>query len=468
MSDHIQIGDISPRVQHIGDGTQTVFTYPFPIFKDDDLEVYVDGSVSTLTTDYSVNGAGVSSGGEVTFVSAPADQSAVTLVRRLTVQRTSDFQASGEFRAKVINDELDFQTASLQQIEDDLSRAIRLKRDDAAATLELPLAVDRANKVIGFDADGNAQLSNLTLTEIETGATGPTGPAGLTGPQGSDGMFSGSEATVTPALDDVLALKDASDSDAAKFASVENTLGAIDLLTDDGSNVDVSADWLMYYDASASAVRKLNPSDIAGGGGLQSVQVFDASGTYTKPAGITYIKVTVVGGGGGGGKCGGGTNRGNGGGGAGGAAIEWIDVSALASGVSVTIGGGGSGASSGWSSGNPGGTSSFGSYCSATGGGGGETENTGGTGGVGGSGSGGTINVGGGGGGGMGQTGDYTGCGTGGNSIFGGGGFAYGGGEGNFTGEAGRAAGAGGAGGSGTSAGGNGAAGIVIVEEYAS
>lgn len=468
MSDHIQIGDTSPRVQHVGDGTQTVFTYPFPIFKDADLEVYVDGILKTLMADYTVTGAGASSGGEVTFVSPPADSSAVTLVRRLTIQRTSDFQASGEFRAKVINDELDFQTASLQQIEDDLSRAIRLKRDDAAATLELPLAVDRANKVIGFDANGNAQLSNLTLSEIEIGATGPTGPAGPTGPQGADGMFSGSEATVTPALDDVLALKDTSDSDAAKFASVEDVLSAIDLLTDDGSNVDTASDWLLYYDASASAVRKLNPADIAGGGGLQSVQIFGASGTYTKPAGITFIKVTVVGGGGGGGKCGGGTSRGNGGGGAGGAAIEWIDVSALASGVTVTIGAGGAGATSGWSSGNPGGTSSFGSYCSATGGGGGETENTGGSGGYGGAGSGGTINISGGGGGGMGQTGDYTGCGTGGNSIFGGGGYAWGGGEGNLAGAGGVAPGAGGAGGSGTSAGGNGHAGIVIVEEYAS
>lgn len=466
MSDHIQIGDLAPRVQYVGSGTETTFTYTFPIFKDTDLEVYIDGELQTHTSDYSIIGAGMSSGGEVTFITAPTADEKITLVRRLTIQRTSDFQASGEFRAKVINDELDYQTAALQQIEDDLGRAIRLKRDDAAATLELPLAVDRANKLIGFDANGNAQISNLTISEMESGATGPAGPTGLQGPQGNDGTFSGGEATVVPHLTDLLALKDVSDADAPKFATAENILGSIDLLTDDGANIDPAADWLIYFDASASAVRKLNPADIAGGGGLQSVQIFSASGTWPKPVGINLIKVTVVGGGGGGGTAGGGTNRANGGGGAGGAAIEWIDVSALGTTVSVTIGPGGAGAASGYSNGNAGSTSSFGSYCSATGGAGGETENTGGDGGQGGIGSGGDINISGGPGGSMGQTGDYTGGGFGGSSIFGGGGVGQGG-NGNASGQSGRSPGGGGAGGHHTASAGNGAAGLVLIEEYA-
>ena len=72
--------------------------------------MYADGVLQSLSTDYQITGAGASAGGEVTFVVAPADTVSVTLVRRLAIQRISDFQASGEFRAKVINDELDFQT----------------------------------------------------------------------------------------------------------------------------------------------------------------------------------------------------------------------------------------------------------------------------------------------------------------------------------------------------------------------
>jgi hypothetical protein len=96
-------------------------------------------------------------------------------------------------------------------------------------------------------------------------------------------------------------------------------------------------------------------------------QVFTSSGTFTVPTGVTSCKVTVVGGGGGGGAATG-TGSAACGGAGGGAAIEWITGLTGGSTVTVTIGAGGSGSSN--TSGTTGGTSSFGSYCSATGGGG--------------------------------------------------------------------------------------------------
>lgn len=138
-------------------------------------------------------------------------------------------------------------------------------------------------------------------------------------------------------------------------------------------------------------------SDITGA--AASVQVFAATGTWTKPAGIARVIVCVVGGGGGSGgtaATGAGQVAESAGGGGGGYSQKLIDVSAVPS-VAVTVGTGGAGAAAGNNAGSAGNTSSFGAYCSATGGNGGNggpaTTNGGATGGAGGIGSGGDINL---------------------------------------------------------------------------
>ena len=227
-------------------------------------------------------------------------------------------------------------------------------------------------------------------------------------------------------------------------------------------NADGSADEFLKTDGSG------NLSFAAAGGGLQSIQVFTSSGTYTKPAGINKIKVYVTGGGGGGGGCPNAEiNRKGGGGGGGGTAIEILDASSITT-ETVTIGAGGSGSGG---DGGGGGTSSFGSFCTGEGGSGGDAAGslTAPGQGSGGSGIGGTYNL-------RGQAGegadnsDSPGNiqgGSGGSSFFGGGG----------TGVVGNSAQAGsnGGGGGGTSSnqpptirgGGSGGDGIVVVEEYA-
>jgi len=86
MADHIVINDIAPRVQYTGDGAQTAFTYPFPIFDDADLAVYVDGELKVASADYTVSGAGADAGGSATFAAAPPDGAIVTLLRDLAVE----------------------------------------------------------------------------------------------------------------------------------------------------------------------------------------------------------------------------------------------------------------------------------------------------------------------------------------------------------------------------------------------
>ena len=158
------------------------------------------------------------------------------------------------------------------------------------------------------------------------------------------------------------------------------------------------ADPIPSQSGNAGKVLKTDGSSLSfddADAGLQSMNVYETAGshTWTKPTGIKKIKVYVTGGGGGGMSGPDNDNPGSSGGG-GGTAIKIIDVTSISS-VSITVGAGGNGVttSSGVRYGNGGGTSSFGSHCSATGGGAGYAGNDSRYGGIGGVGSGGDLNL---------------------------------------------------------------------------
>lgn len=145
-------------------------------------------------------------------------------------------------------------------------------------------------------------------------------------------------------------------------------------------------------------------------GTIINIQTFSASGTWSKPAECSYVVVKLVGGGGGAsGYCESG--------GAGGYSEKVIDVTAVST-VAVTVGGGGASVGYYAAAGN-GGTSSFGAYCSASGGYG-ANRNASHSGGHGGVGSGGDINLYGGIGSGHTNSSGNATLGVGGNSYFGG------------------------------------------------
>ena len=79
--------------------------------------------------------------------------------------------------------------------------------------------------------------------------------------------------------------------------------------------------------------------------GILSKQIFTTSGTFTIPAGVTAVKVTLTGGGGAG-AGGSGASASNGsGGGAGGTAIKWLSGLTPGNTLTVTVGSGGTGVS---------------------------------------------------------------------------------------------------------------------------
>lgn len=151
-----------------------------------------------------------------------------------------------------------------------------------------------------------------------------------------------------------------------------DTLGAKTIKKVTGAGIEV----LEAGDIIADGVYVLvyNGTDMIIAGQMRvkpMIQVFTVSGTFTAPQTGKY-KVTVVGGGGSGANCSGSTHATGGGGG--GCAIKVVSLTKSQN-TTVTIGAGGAGQASGGNNGNVGGTSSFGAFCSATGGAGGNFVN---------------------------------------------------------------------------------------------
>lgn len=183
--------------------------------------------------------------------------------------------------------------------------------------------------------------------------------------------------------------------------------------------------------------------------------------TWTKPAGLKYVVIEVIGGGGSGGNEAF-TTAASAGGGAGGYCKRTLPAASLGSTETVTVGAGGAAQASSGATGNTGNTSSFGSWCSSTGGtgGGGSTSSNNRAGGSGGTGSGGDLNV-------PGNAGEG-GSGTAAASAvpgIGGGSF-FGGGAGGNAGNGSNGGGGSGIGAGSTGAGGAGGTGMVIINDY--
>jgi len=168
----VTVSTSTNRVQYNTNGTTGPWSVPFYFLEDSHLAVtYTDSAgVDTalvLTTNFSVTGAGVLSGGTVTTVTAYASGGTITILRDVPATQETDYVETDPFPAEAHEAALDKLTMLAQQAETNIDGTLRVP--EVAGVPALPVITGRANKVLGFDADGDPTL--LTLgDEVPSGS----------------------------------------------------------------------------------------------------------------------------------------------------------------------------------------------------------------------------------------------------------------------------------------------------------
>jgi len=158
------INTTNNRVEYAGNGVTTVFSFPNRFLADADLVVLERNdttgveTIKTLTTHYTVSGAGDAAGGSVTMVTAPATGVSLVIYRDPALTQTVDLVNNDPLPVETaVEQPLDKLTMIGQRDRELLERSLRLPDGDTGFTaddMKLPPEVTRASKFLAFDADG--------------------------------------------------------------------------------------------------------------------------------------------------------------------------------------------------------------------------------------------------------------------------------------------------------------------------
>ena len=151
------------------------YTVPYYFLADGDIiaiRTPADGSTPvtlTLTTDYTLTGAGDEDGGALTLVITGVDGDALTIINEPPITQLTQYPTTGRFPADSHERALDKLTMIVKRVYDLAGRALRLNDGDAATSLELPAASD--GKLLGWSG---AVLVNTSPAGVGPGTITPT------------------------------------------------------------------------------------------------------------------------------------------------------------------------------------------------------------------------------------------------------------------------------------------------------
>ena len=294
-----------------GNGSTTAFAYGFKVFDSSELKVYIRSSTGTETlksegtgsANYGVSGVGSSSGGNVTFVTAPASGETVVILRDTALTQSLDLVENDPFLSDSFEDSLDKLTHTVQELDEEVQRSFKVSKTNSITTPEFTdSASDRASRLLGFSADGNTleattgRVNTVTVSNVATSSGSPgsatasfttsSGALALGIPVGQTGHAGVSMQYSTTTTD--------SDPGAGFIRGNNTSLNSCTILYVDDSDgtTDISA-WVQSWDNSSSGSKGF--ITLAGNPNSSSpLVIFKVTGTVTDASGYTKVPVAYV------------------------------------------------------------------------------------------------------------------------------------------------------------------------------
>ena len=193
------------QVQYTGNNSTTQFTVNFPFTEKSQVKVYLDGTLQTITTHYTLTDP--DSTGTVNFVTAPGTGVVVSFIRETDFLQTVDYANNDILDAETLEAAFDKLTMMCQQVKNLADKAVGFSETvNESETTSLKLASgtgDLAGKLLAFDDSGNF----VTTQEI--------------------GTFRGSDSTTTTASYVVRDLIRDSSNDNVYFTKVDAPSGTL-------------------------------------------------------------------------------------------------------------------------------------------------------------------------------------------------------------------------------------------------
>jgi len=137
--------------------SQTSFAYTFRVLAATDMDVYQNGVL--LSSGYTVNNVGTTTGGTVVLDTGVPVGQIVSLVLAMPLDRTTNYQNSGKFLADDVNEDFDKIYIGAIQNENLNDRSLRLKDVEpptSGVDMTIPLKADRLGKFLSFNATTGA------------------------------------------------------------------------------------------------------------------------------------------------------------------------------------------------------------------------------------------------------------------------------------------------------------------------